>query len=119
MASWPSGSSFCVDVIQKRNLFEGIPGALAAEMIERLAESPHARVERIVSRGHASPPGFWYDQAEHEWVMVVKGRARLRFADNSLHELNAGDHFTIPPHTRHRVDWTAPGEDTVWVAVFF
>ncbi|HEU4928367.1 MAG TPA: cupin domain-containing protein [Candidatus Krumholzibacteria bacterium] len=106
-------------MIHAENLFDGIPPRLAAEMTERMAGNAHARVERIVSHGHASPPGFWYDQAEHEWVMVVKGSARIRFADDSVLELHPGDHFTIPPHTRHRVDWTAPNQDTVWVAVFF
>lgn len=88
-------------------------------MTERLAGNAHARVERIVSRGHASPPGFWYDQDETEWVMVVRGSARIRFFDDSVLEMRAGDHVTLPPHTRHRVEWTAPDQDTVWVAVFF
>ena len=26
------------------------------------------RIERIVSEGHVSPEGFWYDQDEPEWV---------------------------------------------------
>lgn len=102
-----------------QNLFEGIPAALADEWSQRLAGSERARVERIVSRGHASPPDFWYDQPESEWVMVVKGSARLRFADGSVVEMHAGDHLTIAPHARHRVDWTTPGQETVWVAVFF
>lgn len=102
-----------------KNLFEGIPAGLAEEWTQRLVGNEHARVERIVSRGHASPPDFWYDQAQTEWVLVVKGRARLLFADGAVVDLQAGDHLTIPPHVRHRVDWTAPGEDTVWLAVFF
>ncbi len=103
----------------KQNLFDGIPPALAQEWSERLAGNDGARVERIVSRGHVSPPDFWYDQAQSEWVMVVAGRARLRFADGTVAELRAGDHITIPPHVRHRVDATALDQDTVWVAVFF
>lgn len=103
----------------KHNLFDGIPRALAQEWSERLAGNDHARVERIVSRGHVSPPDFWYDQAQTEWVMVVQGSARLRFDDGRVVELRAGDHITIPPHARHRVDATAPGQDTVWLAVFF
>jgi cupin 2 domain-containing protein len=106
-------------VHSKRNLFEGIPASLADEWTERLAGDARVRVERIVSRGHASPPDFWYDQAQSEWVMVVKGGARIRFDDGRVVELRAGDHVTIAPHARHRVDWTAPGEDTVWVAVFY
>jgi cupin 2 domain-containing protein len=101
------------------NLFEGIPPALADEWSERVAGNANARVERIVSRGHASRPEFWYDQAEHEWVVVLRGHARLRFEDGSVVEMRAGDHVTIPPRARHRVDWTTPDEDTVWLAVFF
>lgn len=104
---------------EKQNVFEGIPRELADEWTERLAGDGNTRVERIVSRGHASPPDFWYDQAQSEWVMVVKGRARLRFDDGTVVELGPGDHLTIAPHVRHRVDWTAPGEDTVWIAFFF
>lgn len=103
----------------KANLLEGIPAALAKEWSERLSGNDRARVERIVSRGHASPPGFWYDPSETEWVVVIRGRARLRFDGGDMLELGAGDHVTIPPHTRHRVEWTAPDEDTVWLAVFF
>ena len=106
--------------IRVSHLFDGIPPELHGELTDVLARGVNARVERIVSRGHASPPGFWYDQEETEWVVVVKGRARLRLkAQESALELGPGDHITIPPHERHRVEWTAPNEDTVWIAVFF
>jgi cupin 2 domain-containing protein len=106
--------------IRALHLFDGIPPGLHGELTDVLARGAHVRVERIVSRGHASPPGFWYDQEETEWVVVVKGRARLRFeAQEAVLELGPGDHVTIPPHARHRVEWTAPDEDTVWIAVFF
>ncbi len=103
------------------NLFSNLPETPgAAERVERLAEDGKVRVERIVSHGHASPPDFWYDQDETEWVMVVSGRARLRFesGDETL-DLGPGDHVTIPAHVRHRVDWTDPDAATVWLAVFF
>ena len=106
-------------MLDKRSLLEGIPSPLVDEWTERLAGNAHARVERIVSHGHASPPGFWYDQSENEWVALVKGRARLRFAQGEIVELGVGDHITIPAHTRHRVEWTTPDEETVWLAVFF
>ena len=106
--------------IRATHLFDGIPPELHGELNDVLARGANARVERIVSRGHASPTGFWYDQEETEWVVVVKGRARLRFeAQASVLELGPGDHVTIPPHERHRVEWTTPDEDTVWIAVFF
>jgi cupin 2 domain-containing protein len=107
-------------IIPKANLFEGVPRDLRQELIERLVGREGVRVERIVSRGHASPPGFWYDSPETEWVVVVRGRARLRFeGDDAPLELGPGDHVTIPPHARHRVESTAPGQDTIWIAVFF
>lgn len=103
----------------KANLFAGIPASLAGEFTERLAGTKGVRVERIVSRGHASPAGFWYDQHETEWVLLVRGHARLQFDGGVSVELKAGDHLTIPPRTRHRVEWTTDQEDTVWLVVFF
>lgn len=106
--------------IEKANLFEVIPRAMRDELVERITGAGAVRVERIVSRGHASPPGFWYDQEETEWVIVVRGRARLRFeAGDAILDLGPGDHVTIPPHARHRVESTAPGQDTIWIAVFY
>ena len=90
------------------------------ELFTPLLISPHVRIERIVSHGHASPPGFWYDQAENEWVMVLSGAARLLIegAESAI-ELGPGDHVNLPAHQRHRVEWTTPGEPTVWLAVFY
>ena len=73
-----------------------------------------------MSRGHRSPPDSWYDQAEHEWVVLLTGAARLRFAEPpATVELGPGDHVHIAPRVRHRVDWTAPNRDTIWLAVFY
>lgn len=100
------------------NLFADLPSALPDELVQTLAAAPGVRIERIVSHGHASPEGFWYDQDEAEWVVVLKGAARLRFEDNEI-EMRPGDHITIPAHQRHRVEWTIPDEPTVWLAVFY
>jgi cupin 2 domain-containing protein len=103
-----------------RNLFDDIPAALEAEFAEHLVVGRGVRVERIVSRGHASPQGFWYDQDEAEWVVLLRGAAALRFeGDERDVVLRPGDHVDIPAHTRHRVQWTAPDQDTVWLAVFY
>jgi cupin 2 domain-containing protein len=89
------------------NLLTPLPDARAAEQIETLLTRPGLRVERIVSLGQASPPGFWYDQAEGEWVLVLAGAAKLRFADEpEARLLRPGDWLDIAPHRRHRVDWT-------------
>ncbi len=101
------------------NVLRDLPDAGAGEVSETLFAAPGLRIERIVSLGQASPEGFWYDQAEAEWVLLLAGRARLRFADEAAARLlGPGDHLHIAPHRRHRVDWTDPAQPTVWLAVF-
>jgi cupin 2 domain-containing protein len=90
------------------------------EAVIALLSRPGLRIERIVSHGQASPPGFWHDQEEGEWVMLLCGAARLRFADEAeTRSLAAGDWLDIAPRRRHRVDWTDPAGPTVWLAVFY
>lgn len=101
------------------NLFENLPTQLPSEFIEVLAEGDSVRIERIVSTGHATDPDNWYDQERDEWVVVLKGEAKLRFDDGELVTMLPGDHLLIPAHQRHRVEWTTPDEPTVWIAVFF
>lgn len=100
------------------NLLHELPRASTAEIVETLAASAGCRIERIVSHGQASPPGFWFDQPQAEWVVVLCGRAGLRFADEeAVRTLAAGDWIDIAAHRRHRVEWTAADEPTVWLAV--
>ncbi len=102
------------------NLLSPLPSNLPVELVVRLAASKHVRIERIVSTGHASPKGFWYDQHDAEWVVVLKGEAKLLFdGETQPVHLKVGDHVTIPAHRRHRVEWTTPNEPTVWLAVFY
>lgn len=100
------------------NVVAGAAGSPSAEITEVLARGRDLRIERIVSRGQRSPDGFWYDQEESEWVLLVRGAARLEFADGRTRELRAGDWVHLTPHERHRVAWTDPDQDTVWIAVF-
>ena len=101
-------------------IFAQIPAALPEELVETLCRSEQVRIERIVSRGHASPEDFWYDQQWHEFVLLVSGRARLAFADGRAPvALSAGDWLDIRAHELHRVEWTDPGQDTVWLAVHY
>lgn len=102
------------------NLFAGIPSNVADEQIDELAASANVKIERIVSRAHASPEGFWYDQDWPEWVTVLEGSAGLQFEDEAEpRTLGRGDHVLIPAHRRHRVAWTEAGRDTIWLAVHF
>ena len=101
------------------NIFAQVPG-LPEEVVQTLLTSGSFRIERIVSRGHASPEGFWYDQDQHEWVLLVSGAARLRFeGDDEPIDLAAGSYLSIPARKRHRVEWTDPAQDTIWLAVFY
>lgn len=101
------------------NLFDDLPTSLKAEQILPLLASGSVRIERIVSTGQASPAGFWYDQEEHEWVVVLRGSGVVEFEDGKQITLNPGDHLHIPPHLRHRVLETSGEEPTVWLAVFW
>lgn len=102
------------------NLFQHIPQQLPEELVDNLAASGQVRIERIVSRGHRSPPGFWYDQDQQEWVVLLKGRASLLIdGKDAPVVLMPGDYLNIPAHVRHRVESTSTTEDTVWLAVFY
>ena len=74
-------------------------------------------VEKIVSNGAASPEGFWYDQKYDEFVIVLKGRAKIGFYKKKSIELKAGDYLTIPKHVRHRIEYTSSKPKCVWLAV--
>src|SRR5262249_5410501 len=102
------------------NLLSPLPHAQTAQRKDALLTRPRLPIERIVSRGQANPSGFWYDQPEAEWVVVLAGAARLRFQDEAeARVLGPGDCLDIAPHRRHRVDWTDPSAATVWLAVFY
>lgn len=101
-----------------KNLFTDIPTEFDAEVFETLHSSDSVRIERILSNGHRTAEGFWYDQEEDEWVMLLKGSATLEFADGTVNHLATGDSVNIPAHTKHRVSRTSENEVTIWLAVF-
>ena len=100
------------------NIFTDLPPNLPDELFSTLLEATNVRIERIVSHGHASPDDYWYDQPQHEWVIVLKGAARLRFEDEII-EMMSGDSVNIPARKKHRVEWTTPDEPTIWLAVHY
>lgn len=102
------------------NLFADFPAQLPNELFTVLMDAGDVRIERIISDGHATPTDYWYDQDQHEWVVVLKGVARLRFEDESQPvEMQSGDFVNIPAHKKHRVEWTTPEEPTIWLAVHY
>ena len=101
------------------NLFDSLPTRLDEELVTELLEHQHVRIERIVSRGHRSPERGWYNQDEHEWVVLIEGAAIIAFEDGTEIKLHRGDHLNLPAHQKHRVEWTDPDQATVWLAVFY
>lgn len=115
----------------KHSMFRASPGHLPEELVEVIDGGRATfRIERIVSRGHVSAPDFWYDQDEDEWVWLLRGSATLEVETapavgtpgvtviSSRIDLDPGDYVLLPAHTRHRVSWTAPDTDTVWLSIF-
>lgn len=102
------------------NLFADLTTPAAQERFDDLLTRPGLRIERIVSTGQSSPPDFWYDQDEGEWVIVLRGSAGLQLEGETTERvLKPGDFLEIPAHCRHRVEWTSSEEPTVWLAVFY
>lgn len=92
------------------------PGEHSDELLSRSG----FRVERIVSTGQASPPGFWYDQDVAEWVLLLSGAAELQFEDEAApRRMAPGDWINIAAHRRHRVNWTEPSQPSVWLAIHY
>ena len=103
----------------KNNLFSNIPDKLPEELLETLLESKGVRVERIVSRGHATSDGEWYDQSWDEWVVLLSGSAVLSFSGREDILLKPGDYLLLPAGLKHRVSWTEPDVGSVWLAIHF
>ncbi|MFV8819803.1 cupin domain-containing protein [Haliea sp. E17] len=101
------------------NIFDEPDVVEVGETFIDLIRGADVRLEKIISRGHCTPPGEWYDQEESEWVIVLKGEARIGYPDGASVELKEGDYLNIPAHTQHRVDWTATSGPTIWLAVFY
>ena len=101
-----------------KNIFAGIPEQLPEEMFDCILKQDNIVIERIVSNGHVTPAGQWYDQAGDEWVILLQGQATLLFEETKTTvKLSPGDYLLIPAHTRHRVEWTPPDFNTIWLAV--
>lgn len=98
-----------------KNIFANLSQAKSSEEFLTLFENANVKIERIVSNASRSPAGFWYDQDDDEWVIVLRGTATLEFFDGEQVELNGGDHLTIARHVKHRVARTDP--ETIWLAV--
>lgn len=100
-----------------QSIFAHIPEALSDELFATLFANAAVKIERIVSRGHTTPEGEWYEQAQAEWILLVQGSATLLFASGEQWQLRAGDYALIPAQAKHRVTATALDTDSIWLAV--
>ncbi len=101
------------------NILSGIQKQAPDEIFETILQTDQFKIERIVSGGHATAKGEWYDQEKNEWVLVLKGDAVLMFEDGKTVSMKTGDYVNISAHQKHRVEWTNPNEETVWLAVHY
>jgi len=103
-----------------QNIYNDLYADLKDERFIELLKTPDIQIETILSAGHTTPADEWYDQEKDEWVLLIRGAARISIAGDSAEiQLNPGDHLHIPSHTKHRVTWTSKTEPTLWLAVHF
>jgi cupin 2 domain-containing protein len=94
-------------MVAPANIFANIPAALADEQFTALWSTDTIRVERIISHGQASPPGFWFDQKHAEWVLVLQGAALLVFEGTSIRSRSSAATIFISRHM-HDTGWSGP-----------
>lgn len=106
--------------MMKDNIFSAIPAKTNDEFFENILKNDAFTLERIVSMGHTTPAGQWYEQARDEWVILLQGRASLEIeGQDELLEMAAGDHIHLPAKLKHRVEWTDDQQTTVWLALHY
>ncbi|HZJ93693.1 MAG TPA: cupin domain-containing protein [Thiopseudomonas sp.] len=101
------------------NIFASLPNEISDEIFETIATGKNIKIERIISQGHSSPATGWYDQSEHEWVIVLTGAAKIELENQKPVHLVAGSYLNIPAHSKHKVAWTDPDTQTVWLAIHY
>ncbi len=102
------------------NFLNDIPKQIPDEIIESVLNDKNITIERIISKGHFSPPDQFYDQDKNEWIILIQGQAVLSLEDPIEEvQMNSGDYLLITAHRKHRVEWTRPDVITIWLAIHF
>ncbi len=101
------------------NIFSSLSLELQAESLDVLLQNNNIRIERIISQGHTSPASGWYDQEDNEWVLIFEGAGTILFEDGREVTMRKGDYLHIPAHAKHKVSWTDPDRQTIWLAVHY
>ncbi|RLA76274.1 MAG: cupin [Epsilonproteobacteria bacterium] len=105
--------------MKKTNIFENIPTKLKEEIFEDIISKKEIKIQRIISKGHTTQKGEWYDQDRDEWVILLKGEAILEFEGSNDVKLQEGDYINIQANIRHRVSWTKLHVETIWLAIYY
>ena len=105
--------------MKTKNIFKQLPAEMNEELFENILTNDSCRLERIISKGHATPQGQWYDQEVDEWVLLLKGSAGLRIEQQQTITMQQGDYILLPAGLKHRVEWTAADTETIWLALHF
>ncbi len=106
--------------VDVKNIFSGIKKQSPEEIFETIIKTNQFKIERIISSGQSTGKGNWYNQDRSEWVIVLKGSAGLIFEGNrKVVIMKPGDYINIPAHKKHRVEWTDPEGETIWLAVHY
>ena len=90
---------------------------LAEELLETLVEHENVRIERIISTGQTTDG--WYDQEEHEYVVLLEGKAQIEYENGETVDLLPGDTLLIPAHDKHRVSYTSTEPACIWLCIFW
>jgi len=101
------------------NIFEDIPERLQEELFEDIIVSQNIKIQRIVSDGHTTKKGSWYESSQNEWVIIIQGNATITFEDENDTILNVGEYINIPMFKKHRVSSTSKDEKTIWLAIHY
>ncbi len=101
------------------NIFDSIPDNLDEEVFDLLLQNNQLKIERIISKGQSSPKSGWYNQDKNEWVIVLKGEAAISFEHDKDVNLKVGSYLDIPAYTKHKVIWTDPETETIWLAITY
>lgn len=108
-----------IPIINLFNLPNPILAEPDAELFEPIIKTHQILIERIISNGHKTPPEYWYEQTNDEWVALLSGQATLMFDEEegeTLH-LKAGDAILIPAMRPHRVIYTSSDPPCIWLAI--
>lgn len=88
------------------------------EYTETMLSGDNWRLERIISRGHVSPEGFWYEQNEDEWGRGAPRRGRNHVGRRNEMHVKKRRKRAYSAKCRHRVSRTSENPECIWLCFF-